>query len=241
MSTPLTDEAEGLMTVDELAAACGLTVRTTRYYASLGLVPPPVRRGRMAFYDQMHLAHLELVRALQDHGFTLQAIEGFIQDLPAEANLEDLALQRAMLTSWSARPTERLTLGALEKRAGRPLAPDDLALLESMAVLDRDGDHFLSMPNFSVGVELMSIDIPRESMQAASDAIRRHMETLVTELTDILHAQVIDPYRRGDHAPADGERMEQTVARLRRLTLEAVVTGFQRAANAVIRRSLVGD
>ncbi|MBU2072817.1 MAG: MerR family transcriptional regulator [Actinobacteria bacterium] len=241
MTAPLTDEAEGLMTVDELATACGLTVRTTRYYASLGLVPPPVRRGRMAYYDQVHLAHLELVRALQDHGFTLQAIEGFIQDLPADANVEDLALQRAMLTSWSPRPTERLTLDALEQRAGRTLTPDDLALLESMAALDRDGDHFVPMPNFEMGVELLDVDIPRESMQAASDAIRRNMETLVTELTAILHAQVIEPYRRGDHAPEDAERLEQTMARLRRLTLEAVVTGFQRAANAVITRSLTRD
>ena len=32
--------------------------------------------------------------------------------------------------------------------------------------------------------------------------------------------------------------VEQTVSTLRRLTLEAVVHGFQRAANAVITRSL---
>jgi DNA-binding transcriptional MerR regulator len=32
-----------LYTVDELAAATGMTVRTTRYYAGLGLLPPPTR------------------------------------------------------------------------------------------------------------------------------------------------------------------------------------------------------
>ena len=58
-------DGEPLLTVDELATAAGLTVRNTRYYAGLGLVPPPVRRGRMAYYHRMHLAHLELVRALQ--------------------------------------------------------------------------------------------------------------------------------------------------------------------------------
>ena len=31
---------EELYTVDELAAATGMTVRTTRYYAGLGLLPP---------------------------------------------------------------------------------------------------------------------------------------------------------------------------------------------------------
>ena len=234
--SPLPGDAR--LTVDELAAAAGLTVRTTRYYASLGLVPAPQRRGRLAYYGDLHLAYLELVRALQEHGFTLQAVEGFIAALPAEATVEDLALQRAMLTSWSPRPPERLGLEEVQRRAGRELSAADLALLESIGVLDRDGDHLVVMPGFSEGVELLGIDIPRESMQAASDAIRRNMETLVTELTEILRDHVLDPYRRGDASREGAERLEQTLPTLRRLTLEAVVTGFQRAANAVITQSL---
>jgi DNA-binding transcriptional MerR regulator len=66
---------QGLLTIDELSTATGLSVRTTRYYASLGLIPPPVRRGRIASYGPEHRARLDLVRALQDHGFSLQASE----------------------------------------------------------------------------------------------------------------------------------------------------------------------
>ncbi len=241
MSVPPTEAAQGLMTVDELATASGLSVRTTRYYASLGLIPAPLRRGRLAYYEQVHLAHLELVRALQDHGFTLQAVERFIADLPSEATLEDLALQRAMLTSWSPRPTERVTLRVLEEKAQRSLASLDLDVLEAIGALDRDGDLFVPMPSFLVGVELLDVDISREAMEVAGEAIRRHMENLVTELTAILHAQVLEPFRSVQHAPEDAERLEKTMGRLRRLTLEAVVSGFQRAANAVIARSLTRD
>ena len=200
-------------------------------------MPAPQRRGRLAYYGELHLAYLALVRALQEHGFTLQAVEGFIAALPAEATVEDLALQRAMLTSWSPRPPERLDPDEVQRRAGRELSAADLALLESIGVLDRDGEHLVVMPGFAEGVELLGIDIPRESMQAASDAIRRNMETLVTELTEILRDQVLDPYRR-DASREGAERLEQTLPTLRRLTLEAVVTGFQRAANAVITQSL---
>jgi DNA-binding transcriptional MerR regulator len=84
-----------LLTVDELAAATGMTVRTTRYYAGLGLLPAPERRGRMAYYGPEHRARLELIRALQDHGFTLAAIEKYLKRLPADASVEDLAVQRA--------------------------------------------------------------------------------------------------------------------------------------------------
>ena len=42
---------EELYTVDELAAATGMTVRTTRYYAGLGLLPPPDLRFVERFAD----------------------------------------------------------------------------------------------------------------------------------------------------------------------------------------------
>lgn len=95
-----------LLTIDELSAATGLSVRTTRYYASLGLIPPPVRRGRIAYYGPEHRGRLELVRALQDHGFTLQAIERYLGRLSADVTVEDLAMQRAMITSWTTEDPE---------------------------------------------------------------------------------------------------------------------------------------
>jgi DNA-binding transcriptional MerR regulator len=229
------------LTVDELAAAVGLTVRTTRYYASLGLLPPPVRRGRVAYYGPQHRARLELVRALQDHGFTLQAIERILAEVPPDAGVEELALQRAMLTSWSGRPATRLTRTMLEEAAGRPLTDRDLALLVGLGSVEEVDGGYVAMPNLAVGVELLDVDIPEGSMEAASEAIGRHMDALAEELTVILREQVLAPFRSAPQEPQDAERMEQTVARLRRLTLEAVVTGFQRAANAVITRSLARE
>ena len=67
------------------------------------------------------------------------------------------------------------------------------------------------------------------------------MEALADELTGILRTQVLAPYRREPHSPEDAARLEQILPRLRQLTLEAVVAGFQRAANAVITRSLARD
>lgn len=227
-----------LLTIDELSSATGLSVRTTRYYASLGLIPPPVRRGRMAYYDVVHRARLDLVRALQEHGFTLQAIAGYVASLPEDAGVEDLALQRAMLTSWTTTPPESMTRRQLDRRAGRKLSDSDVELLVRIGSLEPDGDRFRVLPSLSVGVELLDLDIPHDSMDAASAAIGRHMEALVEDLTDILRTQVLEPFRREAHSAEDAERMERTMPRLRQLTLEAVVTGFQRAANDVITRSL---
>ncbi len=138
--TALPDDApDGLLTIDELAVAVGMTVRNTRYYASLGLMQAPIRRGRVAYYDDVHRARLELVRALQQHGFTLQAIEGFVGTLPADATVEQLALQRAMLTSWTPQPPVELNRRELEERAGRKLSADDLRLLVVLGSVQRRG------------------------------------------------------------------------------------------------------
>lgn len=236
---------DALLTVDELAASVGLTVRTTRYYASLGLLPPPLRRGRVAYYDHVHRARLELVRALQEHGFTLQAIERYVASVPADAGVEELAMQRAMLTSWTSQVPEELDRAELDARAGRELGEQDLELLGRLGLLDpvpgEAAGRYRVMPNLQIGLDLLALDVPPESVGAAGDAITRHMTALAEELTDILRSGVLAPYRQGEHSPAEAERIERTLPQLRRLTLESVVAGFQRAANAVITRSLARD
>jgi DNA-binding transcriptional MerR regulator len=230
--------ADDLLTVDELAAATGMTVRTTRYYAGLGLLPAPERRGRMAYYGPAHRARLELIRSLQDHGFTLAAIEKYLKRLPADASVEDLAVQRAMLTSWTTGRRERLTRRQLDVRAGRRLSDPELEVVEKMQGLARVGDRFEVLPLFDLAVKTLELDIPAESVVEAGEAITRHMDALADELTAILRDKILAPYRETAHSEADKARFEQTMSRLRRLTLEAVVTGFQRAANQVISRSL---
>jgi DNA-binding transcriptional MerR regulator len=232
------DESE-LLTVDELAAATGMTVRTTRYYAGLGLLPPPTRRGRMAYYSAQHRARLELIRALQDHGFTLAAIEKYLARLPSDASVEDLAVQRAMLTSWKSGGHEVVSRRQLDARAGRKLGAEQLERLEaSMGIRPVDDGRFELLPAFDVAVKSLDLDIPVDSLVAAGEAITRHMDALADELTSILKDRVLAPYLESPKTEADKARFEQTMARLRQLTLEAVVSGFQRAANQVISRSL---
>ena len=241
-----TDSGEELYTVDELAAVTGMTVRTTRYYAGLGLLPPPSRRGRMAYYTPGHRARLDLIRALQDHGFTLSAIEKYLARVPGDASVEDLTLQRALLTSWGAGPRESVTRRQLEVRAGRALSEEDLERLVkiyAVRVEERvggrgEGDRYEPLPSFEAALKLMALDLPVDSIEEAAEAITRHMDALADDLTRILRTKVLTPFRGKEHSEADKAAFEKTMSRLRQLTLEAVVAGFQRAANQVITRSL---
>lgn len=234
--------AAGLLTVDELAAATGLTVRTARYYAGLGLLPPPERRGRLAYYSDVHRARLELIRALQEHGFTLAAIEKYFTRLPADAGVAELGVQRAMLTRWSAGANELVDRAGLEERLGQPLDEDLRGRLVQMtAIRDNGDDTYELQPTFDVGVRALALDIPVDSLVLAGEAIGAHMDALADELTVIFRERVIAPYRdaaRGSTSAADAARFDERIDQLRQLTLEAVLTGFQRAANEIITRSL---
>lgn len=238
MAIEQTEDPE-LLTIDELAVSTGMTVRTTRYYASLGLLPPPVRRGRMAYYGPEHLARLDLVRALQEHGFTLSAIERYLAGVPMTASAEELAVQRALLTAWKPGQWDRVTRADLDERAGRRLTDDDVDWLLRAGAVRRTADGRLeALPLVDLAMEALSLDMPIEAIVDANSAVRRHMSELADELTGILRSRVMSQYERDDLSMEDAERLERTLTNLRALTLDAIVTAFQRAANHVVRTSL---
>src|SRR4051794_15443399 len=144
-----------------------------------------------------------------------------------------------MLTSWKSGGHEVVSRRQLEARAGRKLGTEELERLEaSMGILPAGDGRFELLPAFDVAGRSLDLDIPVDSLVAAGEAITRHMEALADELTSILKDRVLAPYHESPKTEADKAGFEQTMARLRQLTLEAVVSGFQRAANQVITRSL---
>lgn len=231
-------ELGGLMTVDELAAVTGMTVRTTRYYAGLGLLPPPERRGRVAYYGPGHQARLEFIRSLQEHGFTLAAIEKYLARVPMDATAEDLSIQRAMLMPWTAHRREVVTRADLDERAERVLTDTEVdVLVRVRALRERDGGYEV-LPPFDTGIRLIGLGIPQEAYLDAAESIGRHMDELVDELTVNLRKYIVEPARHARMSEAEAADFEERFVQLRQLTLEAVVAGFQRAANQMISRSL---
>lgn len=226
-----TTDSEELLTVDQLAEQTGMTVRTTRYYAGLGLLPAPVRRGRVAYYGPEHRARLELIRALQSHGYTLAAIERHLANVPLDSSPEELAVQRAILTAWKPGRWDTVSRAELDRQAGRALDEDDLDwLTEAGAVRHHRAGGFLAHPLLRVAVELRDAGVPLDSITEADAAVRRHMGQLADELTSILRAKVVSRYRRGSLSMADAEEFERTLHHLRTLTLDAIVRAFQAAA-----------
>jgi DNA-binding transcriptional MerR regulator len=72
------------MRVEHLSAQADVSVDTIRYYQSKGLLDPPRREGRIAWYGDEHLDRLSRIRTLQQRGFTLATIARLVSgDLDA--------------------------------------------------------------------------------------------------------------------------------------------------------------
>ncbi|WP_183094119.1 MerR family transcriptional regulator [Nocardioides stalactiti] len=232
---------DDMLTIDDLASAASTSVRTARYYASLGLLPPPMRHGRHAYYDERHLAGLQLIRALQEHGFSLAEIQDYLERMPEEASAEDLVIQRVMLSPWASHRPESVTRAELERRVGRRLSEEDVRWLAEMRAIEVTDEGFDLLMTFSITAQLLDLDLPIRAVRDADAAIVRHISALVDDLTEVVRHQVLAPFRAEPRSDAERDRFEHSLTKLRQLTLEALVASFQRASNEAIVRALGAD
>ncbi|MFL6161660.1 MAG: MerR family transcriptional regulator [Jatrophihabitantaceae bacterium] len=228
----------GLLTIDELASRTGLTVRTIRFYAAEGLLPAPIRRGRLAYYGPPHRMRLEFIRELQDYGYTLAAIERVLARIPFEVAPGDLALHRALLAPWAPERGEEFDRAGLQRRAGRELDEAALDFLLAMGTLERSGDdrYRTTSALLAMGIELMDMPVPRTVLTQAAAVILHHATAAAEELSEVFRRGVWEPYRRGELARIDQEQLAAVVSRLRPIAVQSLVTAFERAADRAIRQ-----
>ena len=64
-----------LLTIGTLAAECGVTVRTLRYYEEMDLLGPVKRsEGKYRLYNHQSIKRVKAIMALQDLGYSLEAV-----------------------------------------------------------------------------------------------------------------------------------------------------------------------
>jgi DNA-binding transcriptional MerR regulator len=103
--------------VEQLAAACDVSVDTVRYYQSRGLLPQPEREGRLAWYGTEHAERIRRIRDLQGKGLTLAAIGRVMRGELGEA---DADLAAAVAEELGDSGDEPLSLETFAAQAGVP-------------------------------------------------------------------------------------------------------------------------
>jgi len=184
------------MRVEQLSVRSDVPVDTIRYYQSKGLLSPPRRQGRVAWYGEDHVERLARIRSLQQRGFTLATIVRLVAgelDAADEALLGALSGATGVTGEQESGPTEppvddpevdlpptedTLTIAELAAATGVPLALLKAVEAEGLLIPRRIGgcDRYTSedVAACRAGLLLLEWGIP---LSALLELSRRHDES----------------------------------------------------------------
>jgi DNA-binding transcriptional MerR regulator len=210
------------MRVEQLSGESGVPVDTIRYYQSKGLLNPPRRQGRVAWYQDDHLLRLARIRSLQQRGFTLAAIVRLVNgelDAADEALVGELSGAEGSHgradsidvagdgTSGGGAEADVFTLSELAVETGVPLALLKAVEAEGLLIPRRIGgrERYTAedVAASRAGLLLLEWGIPLSSLL---DLARRHNEAtrvVAEEAVALFSTHVRDRLR--DHGPGSDE------------------------------------
>jgi DNA-binding transcriptional MerR regulator len=176
--------------MEELAEAAGITPRTLRFYRERGLIPPPRREGRIAWYGPHHLARLRTIAALLERGHTLNGIADLAAAFESGRDVgEVLGLGE---------PTEeepvRLTPEQLADHFGDQVSAENFAAALDLGYLATDGEEIVHVSRrlLEVSSALVREGVPLAAVLGAARDVRVHADALAKLFTDLLHTHARD-------------------------------------------------
>jgi DNA-binding transcriptional MerR regulator len=228
--------------VDQLAHDHGLPVSTVRLYQNRGLLPPPRKQGRVAFYGGEHRRRLRLIGELQARGFSLAAIRELFdgmaagQSLPAVLGLSDGA------STW--RPEAPVTLTFAELLARLPGVEPTPELLARVAgsglvQLTDDGRVTVTSPTFlEIGSRLIGLGVPGDAVLDEYDALQQLTDDIAARFTELFEQHFWAPFEAAG-MPADQltgltGTLEQLGPLAEAVVAAALRRSMQRAAEAFL-------
>ncbi len=243
-TTRTPDDSDAELTVDQLAAKVGLTVRNVRAYAARGLLPPPRLVGRTGYYGREHVARLVLVREMLAEGYSLTMIERTLAHAPHTASGATLALHRALLTPWLPPEPEVITREELAVRSGTGPDPDVITELLGLGLLEDLGDGRLRVLDpalLTAGLQVVDLGVPPAALIAAQTRVIE----LVREIATTYVQMYVDTgWRAFAEAGAPREQLDEvrtTVARLQPAAAQALLASFRTEMAAAVEAAVLHE
>ncbi|MFS0701468.1 MerR family transcriptional regulator [Cellulomonas sp. 179-A 4D5 NHS] len=204
-----------MLTISQLAAYAGVTVRAVRHYHHIGLLPEPERdRSGYRTYDAAAVVRLIRIHTLADSGVPLARVRELLDAEPDEFAAGVRAIDREL-------QAEVRRLQATRRRLARLAAGDHLALPQCVVdYLDRVR---------ALGVDEAYIEMERDSWIMVAAQVPDQIDAIMAQK----HVELDDPdmvsfYQLIGGAldwSADDPRVVEVADVLERLMIRAVAAG----------------
>ncbi|MGK5531906.1 MerR family transcriptional regulator [Streptomyces sp. URMC 129] len=233
----------------ELAEAAGITVRTLRFYQERKLFSPPRREGRIAWYDDHHLARIRTITELLARGHTLGGIAELISAFSAGRDAGQTAelLGLSEPHPWADEEPVRMTPEDLAAYYGEDSDADNLAAALDAGYIAVDGDEIVHVSRdlLESSAGMVREGIPLSAILRVGRELRAQVDEAAEAFTGLMRdhvlPEVLGPAAAGAGEPVpeeDMKRLMEVLARLRPLVKKAVYAEVSLAFDRKLRAEL---
>ena len=216
------------LTVEQLAAEVGMSVRNIRNHHTRGLLPPPEVRARVGYYNSEHVARLRLILDLQADGFNLAAIERLLSGSDGLAE-RLLGLRRAVTTPFEAESAEFITAEELDKRFGE-LDAKDAERVRKLKLLVPLGEDRFEVPSpalLAAAEEVVALGIPLHAALVLVERMSRDCDSIARDFTKLFLRELWKPFDEAGQPDEGWDELIEGVDSLRPLASAALLALFK--------------
>ena len=226
------------MTIRELAERTGMTVRNIRAHQTRGLLPPPVVRGRTGYYNEEHVARIELTKEMQADGLNLEAIRRVLDSGDGSASAI-FDFTRALRAPFEDEAPEIFEAEELAAIWGGEVDPDLIRRGEALGVfraLPGGRIEAISPRLLRAAAELAKLGIGPEGTIDTAEKLRKHADGVARVFVELFVHEIWEPFDRAGRPERDWPRMSEALERMRPLAAGALLATFQIAMGEAIER-----
>lgn len=230
------------LTIEQLAATTGMTVRNIREHQTRGLLPPPALQGRKGSYDHRHVARLRLIRQLQNEGLNLQAIRWLLERSPSATAEEVVRFERALFAPWGNEQPVEYSTDQLLARLGN-VSPEVIERAAQAGIIRATGPErweVVSPRLLDAGADLVSLGVPLAAALDVVEHLREHTAAVARVFVKLFATHVWEPFDQQGRPADKWDDVRLALERLRPIATQAMVAVFHQSMGATIDKATAG-
>jgi DNA-binding transcriptional MerR regulator len=220
---------ESTLTIEQLSAQTGMTVRNIRAHRARGLLPAPEVRERVGYYGPEHLARLHLIQEMQADGFNLRAIQRLLEETHGRPE-QLLSLREAVSTPFETEQPQVFTLAELQARFGEQVDRRLLARAEKSGLLVALGDERYEAPLPSLldaAEEVVRRGVPLGHALTVNGKVREQCRVVAREYVRLFLEDLWKPFAEAGYPQERWSEVTESIQRLRPLSSRALLASYQ--------------
>ena len=213
--------------IDDLARTAGMTTRNVRAYQDRGLLPPPRRSGRIALYDDGHLARLRLIGSMLERGYTAAHITEMLHAWESGRDLAAvMGLEQTLGGAWNDDLPVAMPAKQARALAGDKASYDRMVRLE---LIKKQGNQIVvQRPQLLAAfAEMRGFGMPTETVLDLYQSLQPSIDDIALKLVLAAAANIFEVKGAG-WLPSDEELADLTemLGRFRLLATRSVQQSF---------------